>query len=446
MAVKYYPLIFVITILALLSACTFLPEEEGFTPPPIIPRVEIPIRTETVGRADIVDYTRASGRAAAVISHNIYLGHDIPSAILIERHFDPDDLRVNAGDILAVFSADDAQAQLAPLERALSLAQINYEAAVRTLGEARADYEQLEIRHTRLRESRSESNFRELTLLQERIINARRRYESERTLFEAGVISQDALETFRRNLSELEEELDNFEAASARNALLQDAQLEQDLREARARAENDAAMRREQLNLRVAQENLRDLHEHSESFILRAPVDGLITYFEDLFIGDTYRSDRRLFTIADDSSMFITMLLTPAERFRFTVGNIVELEATVNVGDERRTIEFYGTIISLSQDQRRDALIDDDTIVIDVADWPEELELGNLVWVYLTRASVYDVVAIPLNALQSINDFHFVRVAEDGVSRERQVEVGIQSSSMVEIISGLSPGEEIVVR
>jgi multidrug efflux pump subunit AcrA (membrane-fusion protein) len=109
----------------LFSSCALLPEEETL-PPPIIPRVEIALVTETVGRGDIVDYVRAPGRASSVNQYNINLNFDIPSALLIEHSIDPDNLRVEAGDVLAVFAADDLEGQIAPLQRALELAQINY--------------------------------------------------------------------------------------------------------------------------------------------------------------------------------------------------------------------------------------------------------------------------------------------------------------------------------
>lgn len=428
----------------LFSSCILLPEEE-ILPPPIIPRVEIALVTETVGRGDIIDYTRVSGRAAPINQYNIYLGFDIPGAVLIERHIDPDNLRVQAGDILAVFSADDLEAQMAPLLRTLEIAHINYNAAVRSLEEARANYEILQNRTEILREATMETYRRELDRLRGIADDAERRYEDYRALFEAGAISQDRFNNIERALRNAKDEYKSFESGMTNSEQLLNTQLEQNLRGARADARADAAVLRERVNLRTAQENVQNLQERTERFILRAPTDGIITYFTELFIGETYGYGQRLFTIADDSSLFVTVAFAQ-QRHLFVPGNYVELNASVSVGNERRNIEFAGTVISLSTDQRRDALLGDDTIVIYVADWPEEVKHGDLIWVYLTRARVYDVVTIPLNALNSIGDFHFVRIAQDGISRERQVEVGIRSSTMVEIVSGLTPGEEIVVR
>ena len=441
---KWSAVICVMFIALLLPSCTLLPEEE-ILPPPIIPRVEIPLVSEVVGLGDIVDYVRVSGRATPVTQHNIYLGFDIFDAVLVERHIDTDNLRVQAGDVLAVFAADDVEARIAPLERTLEIAHINYNAAVRSLEDARVHYETLQSRTEIVRTTTMEGYARDIARLQTSILEAERMYATYRALFNAGAANLEALNTRERTLRELRAEIERVESSKVSSELLLNSQHEQSLRSARSDARDDAAVLRERVNLRAAEDNVRELRERTESFVLRSPVDGLITYFTELFIGDTYRYNQRLFTIADDSQLFVT--ITFAERRHlFAPGNQVELLAFVSVGEERRDVTFYGTVISLSTDQRRDALLDDDTIVISVSDWPEEVTHGDLVWVYLNRASVYDVVVIPVSALSSINDFHFVRVAENGISRERQVEVGIRSATMVEIVRGLSPGEEIVVR
>jgi len=441
---KWKVIICFILIALLLPSCALLPEEE-ILPPPIIPRMEIPLVTEVVGRGDIVDYVRVSGRATPVTQHNIYLGFDIFDAILVERHVDTDNLRVQEGDILAVFAADEIETRTAPLERALELAQINYNAAVRSLEDARAHYETLQSRTEIVRTTTLEGYARDIARLQASILEAERMYGTYRALFDAGATNLEALNARERTLRELRAEIERVEASKISSELLLNSQHEQSLRSARADARDDAAVLRERVNLRAAEDNVRELRERTENFVLRAPVDGLITYFTELFIGDTYRYNQRLFTIADDSQLFVTIAFAD-QRHLFAPGNEVELLSFVSGGEDRRDIEFYGTVISLSTDQRRDALLDDNTVVISVSDWPEEVAHGDLVWVYLNRASVYDVVVIPLSALSSINDFHFVRVAENGISRERQVEVGIRSATMVEIVRGLSPGEEIVVR
>lgn len=427
------------------SACVLLPEEE-ILPPPIIPRVEIALRTETVERGDITSYERASGRAVPVRQYNVYFDFDVPNAVLLEHNIDRDNLRVRAGDVLAVFAVDDLETQVLPLRRALELARINYDAAVRSLEAARRYYADLQSQHERLRETTIETQQRDLNRLRTRLDDARGRYESDRALYELGIMSQDTFNASERALRDLIAEIDSFEASIARSEQQSDIQLEQSLRTARANAQNDDAVRRERIHLEAAENNLRELQERFERFVVLAPADGLITYFRELHVGDTYTANQRLLTISDDSALFVTTGLPEYRRRDFVPGARVELYSSIRVGEGRQSFDFEGIVISMSTDQRRDALLDDDTIVIDVTDWPEEVGAGTLVQINLIQESRYDVVVIPLSSLNTIGNFHFVRIAEGGVSRERQVEVGLRSTTMVEILHGLEPGEEIVVR
>jgi multidrug efflux pump subunit AcrA (membrane-fusion protein) len=86
-------------------------------------------------------------------------------------------------------------------------------------------------------------------------------------------------------------------------------------------------------------------------------------------------------------------------------------------------------------------------VVIEAYEWPEHADLltRNLE-VLVARASSHDVVVVPLNAVYMTGSYNYVRVIEGGVSRERPVELGIKTETEVEIINGLAPGEEIVIR
>jgi ATPase subunit of ABC transporter with duplicated ATPase domains len=108
--------------------------------------------------------------------------------------------------------------------------------------------------------------------------------------------------------------------------------------------------------------------------------------------------------------------------------------------------EFEGTIISVNIDQRREAGLDEETIIVQVEDWPEHLTVGSPVSVSMSLESAYDVVVVPINAVSTTGSYSFVRIVEDGVSRERPVELGITTRTEVEIVSGLEEGELIAVR
>jgi multidrug efflux pump subunit AcrA (membrane-fusion protein) len=55
-----------------------------------------------------------------------------------------------------------------------------------------------------------------------------------------------------------------------------------------------------------------------------------------------------------------------------------------------------------------------------------------------------DVIVIPDDALVRRDGKQVVFVVENSVANKRDVEVGIRTDNLSEILSGLSPGEEIV--
>ncbi len=70
---------------------------------------------------------------------------------------------------------------------------------------------------------------------------------------------------------------------------------------------------------------------------------------------------------------------------------------------------------------------------------------GMFIRADIVKRSVQDAIAIPIYAVISRNDEHFVFVEEDGVATKRLVELGIMEKWMVEVKSGLNPGDRLIV-
>jgi membrane fusion protein, multidrug efflux system len=67
---------------------------------------------------------------------------------------------------------------------------------------------------------------------------------------------------------------------------------------------------------------------------------------------------------------------------------------------------------------------------------------GTLASVQVEVASRDETVTVPRGA---VRDGFVWAVAEEGVARRRPVQVGLQARDRVEIVSGLEPGERVVV-
>jgi macrolide-specific efflux system membrane fusion protein len=84
-------------------------------------------------------------------------------------------------------------------------------------------------------------------------------------------------------------------------------------------------------------------------------------------------------------------------------------------------------------------------VVVQLDSPPAELRPGMSADISIVAASATDVLAIPSRALSGSAGAYTVRVvAPDGTVSVRSVEVGLVTSSLAEIKSGLQEGEQVV--
>lgn len=86
-------------------------------------------------------------------------------------------------------------------------------------------------------------------------------------------------------------------------------------------------------------------------------------------------------------------------------------------------------------------------VIVELDDWPEGLNRGTPLTVSIVTQRKENAVLIPISTLRSIGSRTYVQVVEaDGSKREVDVEVGQQTSTDVEILKGLTPGQKVVGR
>lgn len=192
-----------------------------------------------------------------------------------------------------------------------------------------------------------------------------------------------------------------------------------------------------QINYELEKNKYDRLLAESEQSRIYAPCSGKIDVDSDnVYAGAAVEEGQFLCRIYDDSQTCLCAFVRSAELEGVEFGSkvIVTQEQIVNV---------EGTVIDIKYvDQGSD--YSGYYYVIDVPEDTPFVEFAQIhVEFNINRKD--NVVVVPLRALKQVEDRKYVNVLIDGVKVEIDVETGLMSDDEVEILSGLSGGEKIVV-
>jgi cobalt-zinc-cadmium efflux system membrane fusion protein len=174
-------------------------------------------------------------------------------------------------------------------------------------------------------------------------------------------------------------------------------------------------------------------------FELRAPFAGTLIE-RHLTLGESVAADASCFTLADLSTVWCHVRVSPADAGRVKVGQAVRVQE--NGRDEPR----QGTIAMVSplvNEKTRAGFV---RVVLDNAD--RSLRPGQFVTGAIVLEELRPAVAVPVAALQVLEgkDVVFVQGDAEGEFVPRPVRRGYSDGRRVEIQAGLQPGEKVVVR
>lgn len=189
-----------------------------------------------------------------------------------------------------------------------------------------------------------------------------------------------------------------------------------------------------------------DPHDHCECIPIRAPVSGTVLRLVRESEG-VVQAGEPLVEIGDSRDLEVVVDLLSADAVKVEVGQRVMLDEWGGdgtlAGRVRRVEPFGFTKVSaLGIEEQRV------NVIIDLTDPPERwkrLGHGYRVEARIVLWEGEDVLALPLSALFRSDGGFAVFVVEDGVARKRSVERGRSTGLQAEIVSGIEPGETVVL-
>jgi macrolide-specific efflux system membrane fusion protein len=126
----------------------------------------------------------------------------------------------------------------------------------------------------------------------------------------------------------------------------------------------------------------------------------------------------------------------------------IQLGQAADVTVDAVNADLAGTVSAIaptSESSSSSSSVVSYAVTIDLTSPPKELRSGMTANVTVTTASASNVLAVPAAALRGTDGNYSVLVLVDGVPQAQPVTVGLITSSLVEIKSGVNAGDNVVI-
>jgi len=315
---------------------------------------------------------------------------------------------VRAGEVIAVLESRDLQSQRNEAVAALQEAKLNARGlTIGTIpqGIAQADKD--------LRDARAG------------VANARALSERRRTLYAQGGISLKDVEAAQLALTNAEDNL----RLTERSATLR----------ATAINPNDRALAESRIN--QAQQRIGTLDAQLSYATIRAPITGLVTN-QYQFQGEYAAAGAKLVDIADTSEVIVKALFSDEVASQLKAGN-----AATIVPSDAPDAQMHGqvTLVSRASDPTNRT----SEVWVRLGNEAGRLKTGGAAQVRIASQEHRNAVVVPTAAitLEASNGKEGTVIVVDAqnVAHETKVTTGLRAGDRIEIVSGLSGNETIVI-
>jgi macrolide-specific efflux system membrane fusion protein len=209
------------------------------------------------------------------------------------------------------------------------------------------------------------------------------------------------------------------------------------------------AIRQAKLGLYQAQSQLaqaetqqHDIEAQLAAATLVAPIDGIVSAINITAGADAPSGDA---IVVDAGTYDVTADVVETDISKINLNQ----PATVTIGaissDVAGTVAAISPASSTSSGSGSSGSVVSYAVTVTLTDPPAALKSGMTADITITTASATNVLTVPAAALNGSSGNYTVRVlGPDGTPQVRPVEVGLVTSSLAEITSGLNQGEAVI--
>ena len=309
---------------------------------------------------------------------------------------------IKKGDKLLTIKGDDTQNSVKQAAAALELAKANYTNST----DANV-------------ESQLNSINNSIKIAQMNYDEAKRTNDINAQLYEVGAISQDTYKKSQLSFEQAKQNLDNAQKSY-------DTSNNKSIPEAKEIAEKQ--LNQAQAAYDTAASNLNKL-------ILIAPTDGIITT-KNFNVNEMASQQKPAFIISSPNTLQVDLNVTQADLGKFILGK--EVEVTINDKNVKGTVKYVPEVVTGST-----SLYDVQIIVDNSAN---DLKAGMSAEVSVSIEKQDTAITIPKKAIFEEEGKSYVYVTDsDNKAVKTEVTTGIKTDTTVEIKSGVSQNDTVVI-
>ena len=200
---------------------------------------------------------------------------------------------------------------------------------------------------------------------------------------------------------------------------------------------NNTGSAADKLQLEIEQSTLEQYQDEYEGGHVYAAMSGQVSFVKTLNPGDTVDPYDVIVTIVDPEKLCVRA--TVENQTDFLIDDVVQVEVN---GDY-----YDGIVVRTPREEIEEGDSEGDKVYVEfTGEKPGFGYLGTIANVYKTKAKSENTLVIPKHIIKTDGDRTYVQVVRNDEKIEVDVVTGISNSVETEILSGLSEGEEVIVK
>lgn len=200
---------------------------------------------------------------------------------------------------------------------------------------------------------------------------------------------------------------------------------------------NNSGSAADRLQLEIEQNTLAAYQDEYDGGHVYAPISGQVSYVKTLNPGDEVNPYDVIVRIVDPEQLCISATTTSITDYY--IGDEVEVEIN---GDY-----YHGVVVRTPREEIEDGDEVVDKVFVEFTDdAPGFGYLGAIGNIIKTAAESPNAIVIPKHIIKTDGDRTYVQVLRDDVKVEVDIETGIETAVEIEVLSGLSEGDKVIVK